>query len=94
MIVGPPTYRVWERHITKTDFTSGSSVEQNESLIVSEALATNKREGLRLTVRARSLILVLLAILIATRTPWPDAAYYLAFVLALGSGPIDFRRAA
>ncbi|CAN0295921.1 unnamed protein product, partial [Discosporangium mesarthrocarpum] len=74
----------------------------SDNQVVAEALEKNRRDGLWLTVKARTLILAILGLLIVTRVPWPESAYYLVFVVAfalvgwmqLYFGRIGFQRAA
>ena len=74
--------------------TSGSVIADNR--FVSDALDQSRREGLRLTIQARTLILVILALLIVTRIPWPESGYYLLFVVVfalVGWGQLFFAKA-
>lgn len=68
----------------------------SDNQIVADALERNRREGLRLTVLARTLLLAILALLFVTRIPWPESAYYLTFIFVfavVGLGQIFFARA-
>jgi adenylate cyclase len=50
---------------------------------------------LRLTIQARTLILVILGLLFVTRIPWPESGYYLLFVVAfalVGGGQLFFAK--
>ncbi|MEP5180957.1 MAG: adenylate/guanylate cyclase domain-containing protein [Rhizobiaceae bacterium] len=67
-----------------------------DNQFVVEALESNRREGLRHTIQARTLILVILALLFVTRIPWPESGYYLIFIGAfalVGWGQLAFARA-
>ena len=55
---------------TSNDIETGGGADGNgETLLITQALERDKREGLRLTIQARFLILAVLALLILTRIP-------------------------
>ncbi len=80
----------------KWPFRSSSVPVAVDNKIVADALESSRREGLRLTIQARTLILVVLALLFVTRIPWPESGYYLLFIAAfalVGWGQLLFARA-
>ena len=53
-----------------------------DNQFVADALEQSKREGLRLTIQARLLILAVFGLLFVSRIPWPESSYYLLFIVA------------
>ena len=86
-------------HLLKTwpsrDKPEDEDLQPATSEFVAKALEDHRRKGLQLTIQARTVILAVLALLIAARIPWPESAYYLSFVIAfaiVGWGQLYFGR--
>ena len=74
--------------------TGGSDAMAADNQFALAALERHKREGMELAVRARLIVMPVLAVMIGLIVPWPAAFYYMALLLVfIGIGLLQRRYA-
>ena len=72
--------------------TGGSEALAPDNRFALEALERHKREGMELAVRARTVAMLVIAVMVFFLTPWPESLYYLAIIfLFIGIGLLQRR---
>ena len=56
----------------------GTAAETPDNAFALEALERHKREGMDLAVRARTIAMLVIMVMVSVLTPWPEALYYIA----------------
>lgn len=75
----PATGPLWfSRWFTDRDDRAETLIAENRH--VADALERHKREGIELAVRARTIAMLVVALMVSLLTPWPDAIYYVVLV--------------
>lgn len=72
---GPLWFSLW---FSQRDDRAETLIAENRH--VAHALEHHKREGVELAVRARTIAMLVVAVMVSFLTPWPDAIYYLLLV--------------
>ena len=62
-----------------TDPGDPPSLQSATDLVVS-SLQMPKREGIELAVRARTVAMLIIAVMVSILTPWPEAIYYILLI--------------
>ena len=72
--------------------TGGSEAMAPDNRFALAALERHKREGMELAVRARTIAMLVIAVMVSVLTPWPEAIYYLVLIaLFIGIGLLQRR---